>query len=604
MAAPLHDAPEQSKDDSFEEARWRHYQTQPAAPSLPAAGAPQIGEGSHGASGSSPAQDGKLCGWVGGELAAADCAAQLDTIAEVTDEVPDTAASSVQRAAPPTAVRRMPASAQDMTPQRTAAASVHQSNAPGRASQNSSVEEPVISSTCPQSMNNSMQPAAALAPQPSGQQSASATAEVSQPVLPPAAGPDMQSAAVADDDVTLATAAAFAEMNDMFSSALTHDTAAQLVSPEAPPPSPAEPHGEACTRRASPVLGDEENARPEASTGRACLAPYGNPPRRLQPARSAPAPMHRSSVVAGNAVMTLGGATAVTCNTSPAAESPCGGMATDDTRPVPIAGYQVAQSAPSEAQGPAGVFQGSSPVSDAKYRSLDAVYREPTVTIATREAFAALNGMFAAQLPHDRVARPAIPPIPRPPARQAPRGSIGGGGRSQSSPGGCSRSGAALPEDTRELPVYEDTQFLLAPANSPAAGVRLPAAAQDTTQPLFLDAAPAAERTASLPVYEDTQLLARGPGLDRTATLAVYENTALVPQSRSSPAARPSPRAAAAAAGSADATAPLQFYEDTQFLTRALPPRSDGRAVTPFAAAGADPVRTPATEVQQVCCGR
>jgi len=150
------------------------------------------------------------------------------------------------------------------------------------------------------------------------------------------------------------------------------------------------------------------------------------------------------------------------------------------------------------------------------------------------------------------------------------------------------------------VPVFEDTQFLLAPAHSPAEGVRLPAAAQDMTQPLFLDAVPAVERTTSLAVYEDTQLLARGLGLDRTATLAVYEDTGLVPQSRANPSAQSSP--VLRAAGSADATAPLQLYEDTQFLTRALPRSLDGRPVTPFAEGGADPVRTPATEVQQVRC--
>ena len=314
-----------------------------------------------------------------------------------------------------------------------------------------------------------------------------------------------------------------------------------------------------------------------------------------------PAPLHRSSVVAGNAVMTLGGGAAVTRDTSIAADSPDEGAANDDTRPVPIADYQVPRSTTLDQPGPAGMFRCGSLVADAEDGSSDGVYREPTVTLATREAFAALNGMFAAQLPHDRAARPAIPRVPRPSARQPLLGNIAGGGRSQGSPGGCGRAGAVPREDTRELPVYEDPQFLLAPANSPAAGVRLPAAAQDTTQPLFLDAAPAAERTASMAVYEDTQLLARGPGLDRTATLAVYEDTALVPQSRADPAAQPS-----ATAGSADATAPLQLYEDTQFLTRALPRCADGHAGTSFAAAGADPVRTPATEVQQVCgkkCG-
>jgi len=602
MVAPLQHAPDERSDHSIEEARWRHYRTQPAAQPLTAAGAPQAAESSHVASDSLPARDDKLSSWVGSELAPADCAAQLDTIAEVTDEVTVNTAPSAQRAAPPTAPGQTPASARVMTPPAATAAPLSQSAFPASASQNSRIGELAATTQQPQDVSSIKQPADALPPQRVSQQSASAapTSELSQPVLPPAAGHAMRSSDVVDDDVTLATAAAFAEMNDMFSSALSHGTPAQPPTPAALPLSPANPPSKACTRCAEPVRGDEENARPQGSVGRTCLAPRGTPPRRLQPARSAPAPLHRSSVVAGNAVMTLGGATAVTCDMQPAADSPGGGLATDDTRPVPIADYQVTQSTTAEEQGPAGMVCCGSLV--AEDGSLGGAYCEPTVTLATREAFAALNGMFAAQLPHDRAARPAIPLVPRPSARQPPLGSLAGGGWSQGSPRGCGRSGPAPREATRALPVYEDTQFLLAPANSPAEGVRLPATAQDTTQPLFLDAAPPMERTASLSIYEDTQLLPRGPGLDRTATLAVYEDTALVPQSRADPAPRPSPalRAAANAAGSADATAPLQLYEDTQFLTRALPRCADGRVVTPFADAGADPVRTPATEVQQV----
>ena len=545
---------------SFEEARWRHHQTQPPAQSLPRASQPQAAAEHNAASSIFPAQAAHMQSTAGERtLPEENCSAQLETITEVTDEVCNSSMPSVQRG-------RLPAGAvvaSRLGPSPPHADASSQPVAPVQRPLNSGTEHAAERQCLGAVHTSSGVLQQADEPMPQLQQQsvlAAPTPDLSQSVPPAHAGHNMQPTPVVEDDVTFATAAAFAEMNDMFSSALQHGTPA----PPAVSAPPAERSTDLCLAATLPVLGDEENANRQGLKRRPSLAPGVSPSRRLQPAHSAPAPSHGSSVVAGNAVISLGGGAAVIHATVPEANSPAGAFAITDTGPMPF-------------------MEAGSPLEGYSGEHCGGEYREPTVTLATREAFAALNGMFAAQLPHSRAARPAIPLAPRPSAGQSLLGS------SSVARGATGRSPC---EDTRAVPIYEDTQFLLAPANSPAAGSRTPPAAE-ATQPLFLDAAPA------VAVGEDTQLLTHVPGLDRTATLAVYEDTALLPRgggTQSSSAQR--------AAGSVDATVPVQLYEDTQFLTRALPRCSDGRVVTPFAAAGADPVRTPATEVQQVSAAR
>ena len=547
-------------------------------------------------------------------LCAADGTAQLDTITEVTDEVFDTPMLAGTQLGTPAALAFTPASILSTAPPQAAVASVCTQQA--ELSKGSGAGA-AVTRVQPQGMSDSsgilrsaheLARSGHLCAPTAGPAGAGldqlAQAEITPPVaasasrqpsspLAPSAAP---ACAVAEgQDVTLCTAAAFAELNDMFSSVLQH---AKLTSPAGRattslPPAGAALEATACADMSAP--GNEENACPGGGrpAGRARLAPRSSPPRRLHSTRSAPVASQR--VLAGRKPVASTGASAEVRDMAPAVVNPACCLAVQEAGPVAVTHGPWASKPATDV----GVVSASQRSCSPQHVVLGGGngggdYREPTVTLATREAFAALNGMFAAQLPHERAAGAVAPrpAVPLGPPRQSTRRSLVGGA-APGSPRGrgmlCAAAGAvaAAREDTRTLPIYEDTQFLRAPATSPADG---PAASGlrpvEDTQPLFLDAAPALDRTATLAIYEDTQLLAQGP-------LPSARRGAGAPAMRTAPLS--------SVAGPGDATAPLRLYEDTQFLTRALPQRFDDHVATPFAAVPA-PLGTPATEVQQVRC--
>lgn len=204
---------------------------------------------------------------------------------------------------------------------------------------------------------------------------------------------------------------------------------------------------------------------------------------------------------------------------------------------------------------------------------------EPTVTISTREAWAAINGMFSSALPHEAAPVTGAVAAPRPPLPR--RSSVGGAGARRQGSGplgggsGLSRRSSILPSAfTQPIVIREDKQYGSFGIGGRAPGLGGGATFHGSGSASFGGSGgdvPSAEETGPLPMYEDTQFLSGpvsggdsfgggvfagggfggGSAADETGGLLVREDTCFLPP----------------AATEAEATGGLGLYEDTQFLT-------------------------------------
>ncbi|KAK9825089.1 hypothetical protein WJX74_007567 [Apatococcus lobatus] len=218
------------------------------------------------------------------------------------------------------------------------------------------------------------------------------------------------------------------------------------------------------------------------------------------------------------------------------------------------------------------------------------VYREvePTVTISTKAAFEALNSMFSGSLPHEQQAQREVretlhatgqlPPRPqRPRARglstnqpPAPAGTTLG--HPVTNEGGTSfHADAANPSSPAPIGVYEDTGLLTTDTKAPGMVAR--GAAQSGAEARGSmpgdGLATGVEETGGLLVYEDTALLGgtgqRSSGFMGTAGGDADETQGFVLYEDTALLQPP-----ASPAGSCQEEQGMSFYEDTQFITKPI----------------------------------
>jgi hypothetical protein len=196
----------------------------------------------------------------------------------------------------------------------------------------------------------------------------------------------------------------------------------------------------------------------------------------------------------------------------------------------------------------------------------DAAAPEPTVTISTRAAFEALNDMFGARLPHEATGRVAPP-------------QSGMQGRSREGAAGfhCSVREPAPQEQDGGFSVYEDTQFV---------GAEAMAAHPDSTMPVYEDTQflGRGEGPAASPGMHARPQQAGGEGLQ------LYEDTEFMTEN-AVPVQSSSAAAAAAAAGELQLYEDRQFLSAAQGSRPPHAPRArvlQQRAGSPAAAAERD----------------
>ena len=212
------------------------------------------------------------------------------------------------------------------------------------------------------------------------------------------------------------------------------------------------------------------------------------------------------------------------------------------------------------------------------------VAAEPTVTIGTQAAFDALNDMFRSELPHEGTHA----------ATQKPE-LLSSGRRSAVSPeqaGAAMATNMDLPiyQDTHffsngpppredvsgELAVYEDTQFMRPPPNTPH-----PLAQHEDAG--FADHSGAAQQSpAGFQVYEETQFMKENAAGRPAESLELYEDTQFIsaPQHQAPHSIARQPTVHAAAHQMLGDVPELGIYEETEFrmggVERGHTPREPG----------------------------
>ncbi|BDA44147.1 probable mitotic checkpoint serine/threonine-protein kinase BUB1 at N-terminal half [Coccomyxa sp. Obi] len=194
---------------------------------------------------------------------------------------------------------------------------------------------------------------------------------------------------------------------------------------------------------------------------------------------------------------------------------------------------------------------------------------EPTVTIGTQAAFDALNDMFRSELPHEGTSATA----------QRPE-LLSSGEHSAVSPeqaGAAAATDMDLPiyQDTQffsngpqsqgdvsgELAIYEDTQFMRLPTNTPQ-----PLAQQEDAG-FATRSATVEQSPAGFQVYEETQFMKENAAGRPVESLELYEDTQFISasQHQAPRSTAGQPAAPVAAHHMAEDVPELGVYEETEF---------------------------------------